>query len=122
MKVGISGEDDFVQPYLEAALGDNLVRIPPEILQEKMQVDALLASCNSVILINAHPPQTAAGRDNRAALLDMREAALPILKGVDDHGSLHLILIGTLRVHPQAPPEEPYYSSQASLAPRDIAA
>ena len=122
MKVGISGDDDFVQPYLEAALGDNLVRIPSEILQEKMQVDALLASCNAVILMNAHPPQTGAGRDNRAALLDMREAALPILKGVEDHGSLHLILIGTLRVHPQATPEEPYYSSQASLAPRDIAA
>ena len=122
MKVGISGQDDFVQPYLEAALGDALVNIPSDILQEKMHVDALLASCNAVILMNAHPAQTGAGRDDREALLAMREAALPILRGVEDHGSLHLILIGTLRVHPQATPEEPYYSSQASLAPRDIAA
>lgn len=122
MKVGISGDDDFVQPYLEAAIGDDLVRIPSDILQEKMQVDAMLASCNAVILMNAHPPQTGGGRDDRAALLAMRDAARPILEAVERHGSLHLILIGTLRVHPQATPEAPYYSSQASLAPRDIAA
>ena len=122
MKVGISGEDDFVQPYLEAALGDGLVSIPSEILQENIQVDAMLASCNAVILMNAHPAQTGGGRDDRAALLAMRDAARPILEAVERHGSLHLILIGTLRVHPQATPEEPYYSSQASLAPRDIAA
>ena len=122
MKVGISGEDDFVQPYLEAALGDGLVRIPSEILEEKIQVDAMLASCDAVILMNAHPAQTGGERDDRAALLAMRDAARPILEAVERHGSLHLILIGTLRVHPQATPEEPYYSSQASLAPRDIAA
>ena len=51
MRVGISGEDDFVQPYLEAALGDSLIRIPSEILQEKMQVDAMLASCDAVVLM-----------------------------------------------------------------------
>ena len=38
MKVAISGQDDFVQPYLEAALGDNLVQITPEILNEKMHL------------------------------------------------------------------------------------
>jgi len=121
MRVAISGEDDFVQPYLEAALGDALVRIPSEALQEKMQVDALLASCDAVLLMNAHPPQSG-GRDDRTALLSMRDSARPILEAVERHGSLHLVLIGTLRVHPQATPEEPYYSSQASLAPRDIAA
>ena len=45
MKVAISGQDDFVQPYLEAALGDNLVQITPEILNEKMHLDVLLTSC-----------------------------------------------------------------------------
>ena len=121
MKVAISGEDDFVQPYLEAALGDSLVRIPADALKEKMQLDAYLASCDAVILMNAHPAQSG-GRDDRAALLTMRDAARPVLEAVERHGSLHLILIGTLRVHPQATPEDPYYSSQASLAPRDIAA
>ena len=122
MKVAISGQDDFVQPYLEAALGDNLVQIPPEMLEEKLQLDVLLTSCDAVVLMNAHPPQSGAGRDNRAALLAMRDSARPILEAVDRHGSLHLVLIGTLRVHPQPTQEDPYYSSQVSLVPRDIAA
>ena len=67
----------------------------------------MLASCDAVILMNAHPAQTGGGRDDRAALLAMRDAARPILEAVERHGSLHLILIGTLRVHPQATPEEP---------------
>ena len=121
MKVAISGVDDFVQPYLEDALGDALVKIPTEALSENMQLDAYLASCNAVILMNAHPNESGA-RDDRAALLSMRDAARPILEAVERHGSLHLILMGTLRVHPQATPEEPFYSSQTSLAPRDIAA
>ena len=122
MKVAISGQDDFVQPYLEAALGDNLVQIPPEMLEEKIQLDVLLTSCDAVVLMNAHPPQSGAGRGDRAALLAMRDSARPILEAVERHGSLHLILIGTLRVHPQPTPEDPYYSSQVSLVPRDIAA
>ena len=104
MRVGISGEDDFVQPYLEAALGDDLVRIPSEALNENIQVDAMLASCDAVVLMNAHPPHSGGGRDDRAALLGMRDAARPILEAVERHGSLHLVLIGTLRVHPQATP------------------
>jgi nucleoside-diphosphate-sugar epimerase len=122
MKVAISGQDDFVQPYLEAALGDSLVQISPEMLKEKMQLDVLLTSCDAVVLMNAHPPQTRGSRDDRAALLAMRDSARPVLEAVERHGSLHLILIGTLRVHPQPTPEDPLYSSQVSLVPRDIAA
>ncbi|MDP6324631.1 MAG: NAD(P)-dependent oxidoreductase [Candidatus Thalassarchaeaceae archaeon] len=122
VKVAISGQDDFVQPYLEAALGDNLVQILPEMLNEKMQLDVLLTSCDAIVLMNAHPPITGTGRDDRTALLAMRDAARPILEAVERHGSLHLLLIGTLRVHPQPTPEDPFYSSQVSLVPRDIAA
>lgn len=122
MKVAISGYDDFVQPYLEAALGDSLVQIPSEVLQDKLHLDVLLTSCDAVVLMNAHPPQTGGGRDDRTSLLTMREAARPILEAAERHGSLHLILIGTLRVHPQPTPEDPLYSSQVSLVPRDIAA
>lgn len=121
MKVAISGDDHVVQPLLEAALGDDLIRIPPEALKEPRLLDALLTSCDAVVLMNAHPPR-ASGREDRAALLAMREAAMPILSAVERHGGLHLLLIGTLRVHPQATPDDPYYSSQATLAPRDIAA
>jgi nucleoside-diphosphate-sugar epimerase len=122
MKVAISGQDDFVQPYLEAALGDSLVQISPEVLQDKMHLDVLLTSCDAVVLMNAHPPQTGGRRDDRTALLAMRDAARPILEAAERHGSLHLLLIGTLRVHPQPTPEDPFYSSQVSLVPRDIAA
>ena len=121
MRVGVSGVDEFVQPYLEEALGDALVKIPNEALAEKLQLDAYLASCNAVILMNAHPNESGA-RNDRDALLSMRDAARPVLEAVERHGSLHLVLVGTLRVHPQATPEDPFYSSQSSLAPRDIAA
>ena len=119
MRVGVSGEDGFVQPYLEDALGDALVKIPEEILSEPRLLDAQLASCDAVVLMNAHPPKSG-GRDDRTALLSMRDSARPILEAVERHGSLHLVLIGTLRVHPQATPQDPYYSSHASLAPRDL--
>jgi len=121
MRVAVSGQDHFVQPYIEDALGSDAIQIPPEALNDEKTLDALLTSCDAVVLMNAHPPSTSS-RDDRAALLAMRAAAKPILSAVQRHGSLHLILIGTLRVHPQATPEDPYYSSQATLAPRDIAA
>ena len=79
VKVGISGIDDFVQPYLEDALGDALVNIPTEALAEKIQLDAYLASCNAVILMNAHPNESGT-RDDRTALLSMRDAARPVLE------------------------------------------
>jgi nucleoside-diphosphate-sugar epimerase len=121
MRVAISGQDGFVQPHLEAALGDDLVEIPVEALSQPKILDALLTSCDAIVLMNAHPPSSG-DRGERSSLLQMRSAAKPILSAVERHGSIHLVLIGTLRVHPQATPEEPYYSSQATLAPRDVAA
>ena len=52
----------------------------------------------------------------------MREQSRPILDAVDRHGELHLIIVGTLRVHPQWEPDEPYYGYDSTLAPRDTAA
>ena len=121
MRVAVSGQDHFVQPHIEQALGDAVVQIPSEALKDARTLDALLTSCDAVVLMNAHPP-SASGRGDRAAILEMRAAAKPILTAVARHGGLHLVVIGTLRVHPQATPEEPYYSSQATLAPRDVAA
>ena len=40
MRVGVSGVDEFVQPYLEEALGDALVKIPNEALGERLQLDS----------------------------------------------------------------------------------
>ena len=52
----------------------------------------------------------------------MREAARPVLDAVDRHGELHLIILGTLRVHPQWYPGDDYYGPESTLSPRDTAA
>jgi len=73
MRVAVSGQDDFVQPHLEAALGDDLLRITSGALEDPRTLDALLTSCDAIVLMNAHPPK-ASGRDDRKALLEMRTA------------------------------------------------
>ena len=55
-------------------------------------------------------------------MLKMRDRSRPVLDAVVRHGGLHLILVGTLRVHPQWEEGEPYYGSDSTIAPRDIAA
>ncbi len=122
MRVAISTPDAFVAPYLREALGDACVEIPPEALEEgnEMLLDALLVPCTTLVHFNASSSE--AGRDDRASLLAMRDAAKPILGAVNRHQGLHLILVGTLRVHPQATPDDPFYSGETRLAPRDVAA
>jgi nucleoside-diphosphate-sugar epimerase len=122
MRVAVSSPDEFVAPYLFDALGDALVEIPPEVLEEgqEMMLDALLMPCTTLIHFNASAPES--DRDDRSSLLAMREAAKPILGAVKRHQGLHLILVGSLRVHPQATPDEPFYSGFTRLAPRDVAA
>ena len=122
MRVAVSCPDDFVAPYLFDALGEALVEIPPEVLEEgqEMMLDALLMPCTTLIHFNAAAPDS--DRDDRSSLLAMREAAKPILGAVKRHQGLHLILVGSLRVHPQATPDEPFYSGFTRLAPRDVAA
>ena len=122
MRVAVSSPDEFVAPYLCDALGDALVEIPPEVLEEgqEMMLDALLMPCTTLIHFNSTAPDS--DRDDRSSLLAMREAAKPILSAVNRHQGLHLILVGSLRVHPKATPDEPFYSGFTRLSPRDIAA
>jgi nucleoside-diphosphate-sugar epimerase len=122
MRVAISAADAFVAPYLIDALGDAAVVIPPEALAEQMLLDALLVSCDSLVHFNAHSTDASHDRSDRQALLSMRDSATPILAAVDRHQGLHLVLVGSLRVHPQATPAEPYYDGVTRLAPRDVAA
>ncbi len=122
MRVAISAADGFVAPYLMEALGDDCVEITSEALEEKMLLDALLMPCNALVHFNAHSPDSAHDRSDRDALLSMRDAATPILAAVDRHQGLHLVLVGSLRVHPQATPDDPYYDGNTRLAPRDVAA
>tara|TARA_B100000287_G_scaffold69191_1_gene60793 strand:+ start:2899 stop:3744 length:846 start_codon:yes stop_codon:yes gene_type:complete len=122
MKVAISSADGFVAPFIEEMLGDSAVLIPDESLGEPTVMDALLTPCSALIHINSRPVDTSVARDDRGAYVIMRESARPILDAVDRHGSMHLIILGTLRVHPQWEPGEEYYGIESTLAPRDVAA
>ena len=122
MKVALSAADSFVAPYISEMLGDSAVIIPDEALEDSASLDALLTPCNALIHINSRPVDTSVARDDRGALILMREKARPVLDAVDRHGSLHMIILGTLRVHPQWEPGDDYYGFDSTLAPRDVAA
>ncbi len=122
MKVAVSAADGFVAPYILEMLGDSAVSIPDEKLEDPSALDSLLTPCNSLIHINSRPVDTSVARDDRESLVIMREKARPILDAVDRHGSLHMIILGTLRVHPQWEPGDEYYGFDSTLAPRDVAA
>ena len=122
MKVAVSAADGFVAPYIMEMLGDSAVSIPDDKLEDPVALDALLTRCNSLIHINSRPVDASVARDDRESLVIMREKARPVLDAVDRHGSLHLIILGTLRVHPQWEPGEEYYGFDSTLAPRDVAA
>ena len=122
MKVAVSAADGFVAPYIMEMLGDSAVPIPDDKLGEPSALDVLLTPCNALIHINSRPVDSSVARDDRESLVIMREKARPILDAVDRHGSLHMIILGTLRVHPQWEPGEEYYGFDSTLAPRDVAA
>ena len=90
MKVAISAADEFVAPYISEMLGDSLVAIPDEALEDSTTLDALLTQCGALIHINSRPVDTSVARDDRGAIAIMREKARPILDAVDRHGSLHM--------------------------------
>ena len=122
MKVAVSAADKFVAPYIMEMLGDSAVVIPDDKLDDPNLLDALLTPCSALIHINSRPVDASVARDDRESLIIMREGARPILDAVDRHGSLHLIILGTLRVHPQWEPGDDYYGFDSTLAPRDVAA
>jgi nucleoside-diphosphate-sugar epimerase len=122
MKVAITASDSFVAPYIVEMLGQSAIIIPDEAIQDKLTLDAMLTPCNALIHINAKSSDDTLGRDDRQTYIAMRERARPIIDAVDRHGSLHLIIVGTLRVHPQWKPGEHFYGLDSTLAPRDTAA
>ena len=122
MRVAISASDAFVAPYIAEMLGDSAVVVSEEALSDTTSLDAMLTPCSALIHINSRPADTSVGRTDREAYISMREASRPILDAVDRHGGLHLVILGTLRVHPQWSPEEAYYGLESTLAPRDTAA
>ena len=122
MNIAITASDTFVAPFIVEMLGDSAVLIPDEVLKDQLKLDAMLTPCNALIHINSRPVESSFERNDRQTKLEMMNAARPILDAVDRHGSLHLIIIGTLRVHPQWEPGDPFYGLDSTLAPRDTAA
>ena len=80
MKVAVSAPDHFVAPYIIEMLGDSVVPITKEAIENTLVLDALLTSCNAIIHINSKPADGALGRDDREILLKMREQSRPSLK------------------------------------------
>ena len=122
MKVAITASDAFVAPYIIDALGDAAVVIPDEVLEDNMTLDVMLTPCSALIHINSRPVDTSVARNDREVKIMMREAARPVLDAVNRHGELHMIIVGTLRVHPPWSPGDDYYGPESSLSPRDTAA
>ena len=122
MKVAITASDAFVAPYIIDALGDSALVIPDEILGDNMALDVMLTPCSALIHINSRPVNTSVARNDREVKIMMREAARPVLDAVNRHGELHMIIVGTLRVHPPWSPGDDYYGPESSLSPRDTAA
>ena len=122
MKVAITSADTFVAPCLVGMLGDSGIVVPEDALADPMVLDALLTPCSALIHINSRPVDKSVDRTDRDAYISMRESSRPILDAVDRHGGLHLVILGTLRVHPQWEPGEAYYGYDSTLAPRDTAA
>ena len=89
VKVALSSADGFVAPYIMEMLGDSLVEIPDDKLDDPASLDALLTPCNTLIHINSRPVDSSVARDDRESYIIMREKARPILDAVDRHGSLH---------------------------------
>ncbi len=122
MRVAITGDDGFIAQHIQAALGDDAEIIPWDIIDDEMMLGAKLAACQALIHLNGHPPNLDMERDDNDVLELMRKGAKKVLDAVGKHQGMHLVLIGSLRVHPQTGPDDPYYSSETRLAPRDVTA
>ena len=122
MRVAITGDDGFIAHYIKEALGDDAEILSKEDIDDENMLPAKLASCSALIHLNGHPPDLSMERDNHDVLRLMRQNAKNILNSVQSHQGLHLILIGSLKVHPSPKSEESFYSADSHLAPRDITA
>ena len=58
MKVAVSSADGFVAPYIMEMLGESVVEIPDEKLDDPASLDALLTPCSTLIHINSRPLDT----------------------------------------------------------------
>ena len=120
MRVAISGDDGFVAQHLRAAFGDDTVVINKEIIDEPKMLDAALAPVECLIHLNGHPPGSELSRDSPEVIPEMKYWAVRLADAKNRHQGLHMILLGSLRVHPDETFDA--YSGETSLSPRDSTA
>jgi nucleoside-diphosphate-sugar epimerase len=120
MRIAVSGNDGFIAPHLLEMLGDVASEIPSEALDNPRLLDGALASCTCLIHFNGHPPNSEIERNDPDAPRLMKEWARGILDAKKRHQGLHLILVGSLRVHPEYVDER--FSGETTLSPRDATA
>ena len=120
MRIAISGNDGFIAPHLTEMLGGDAIEVSGEILSESRLLDATLASADCLVHFNGHPPDVEVERNDPDAPRMMQERARGIIDAKKRHHGLHLILVGSLRVHPEDPDEG--FSGETTLSPRDATA
>ncbi|MBT6644213.1 MAG: NAD(P)-dependent oxidoreductase [Euryarchaeota archaeon] len=120
MRVGISGDDGFISTYLIDALGSDAVVIDDDVFENEKMLDAALAGCGCLVHLNGHAPKAEMDRNDPEVVAIMRSRALKIANAKNRHQGLHLILIGSLRVHADNLFDP--FTGDSTLAPRDAAA
>ena len=65
MRVAVSGDEGFIAHYLQAQLGDACQILTPEIIDDKDMLPAILASCNTIVHFNGHPPDQSMARSDQ---------------------------------------------------------
>ena len=117
MRVGLSGAEDFIAPWFAEMLGEDLVIIEKEDFVMNRKLDAKLAQCTTLIHLNGHSRNENNDRNDPDSVKEIRDMAKSILDAKNRHQGLHVIMIGSLRVH-RYEKEERYYSG-TGLSPRD---
>ena len=120
MRVAISGDDGFVAQHLAASFGDDVVLIDTDTVEDSRLLDAALASVGCLIHLNGHPPNSNLSRDSPEAIPAMKQWAVRLADAKNRHQGLHMILLGSLRVHSDETFDA--YTGETSLSPRDATA
>ena len=120
MRIAISGNEGFIGPYLIDMLGKDAIEVPDEAISDARMLDGLLAGVGTLVHFNGHPPGVDLDRNDPKVPDLMREWARAITDAKNRHHGLHLILIGSLRVHSEA--DHDGFSGTSTLSPRDATA
>lgn len=119
MRIAISGNDGFIAPYLLDLLGPDAGLVPDEAMNDPRTLDATLASAEVLIHFHGHPPEEME-RDDRGIPRLREDVSRRIVDAKKRHQGLYMILVGSLRVHPEA--DDDGFHGKSTLSPRDATA